>query len=93
VKPKTEKENKHGLYTIWDDVQKTDTPICGVYLTYEELSVLTANNHTITVAFPLTVGFDMLLKLQGFSLFPNCVFGGLALVTKVNPDSIVWALY
>jgi hypothetical protein len=91
MKPQTEKSNKHGSYTLWEHVQAADESMCGVYLTYEELNVLTANSHTLRIGFPLTIGFDMLLKLQAFNLFPNCVFGDLALVCKVTPDSLVWS--
>jgi hypothetical protein len=55
MKPQTEKSNKHGSYTDWKDVQKADESICGVYLTYEELDVLTANSRTLKIGFPLTV--------------------------------------
>jgi hypothetical protein len=75
MKPKTEKTNKHGSYSNWDDIQAAGESICGAYLTYEELNVLTANNHILTVEFSLTIGFDIPLKLQVFNLFPNCVFG------------------
>jgi hypothetical protein len=91
MKPHTEKSNKHGLYSLWEDIEKADESMCGVYLTYEELSILTANNHTIRIGFPLTIGFDMLLKLQSFDMFPNCAFGDLQLVIKVNPNALVWS--
>jgi hypothetical protein len=40
---------------------------------------------------PVTIGFDMLLPLQGFNLFPNGIFGDLALIIKVILNSLVWA--
>jgi hypothetical protein len=33
----------------------------------------------------------MLLPLQAFNLFPNCIFGDLSLIVKVNPNALVWA--
>ncbi|GHU18474.1 hypothetical protein FACS189472_06850 [Alphaproteobacteria bacterium] len=92
MKPQIEKSNKDGSYSLWDDVVKGDESVCGVYLTYAELRTqLTAENHRIHVQFPVTIGFDMLLPLQGFNLFPNALFGDLSLVIKVNPNALVWA--
>jgi hypothetical protein len=39
----------------------------------------------------VTIGFDMLLPLQGFNLFPNGIFGDLSAVIKVNPNAMVWS--
>jgi hypothetical protein len=33
MKPMIEKSNKHGSYSLWEDVQKADEGVCGVYLT------------------------------------------------------------
>jgi hypothetical protein len=91
VKPHTEKSNKRGSYSLWEDVVKADESVCGVYLTYEYLaSQLSPTNNQIKVTFPVTIGFDMLLPLQGFNLFPNCIFGDLSLVIKTNPNALVW---
>jgi hypothetical protein len=63
-----------------------------VYLTYDFLaSQLTADNKKIHIQFPVTIGFDMLLPLQAFNLFPNCIFGDLSLIVKVNPNALVWS--
>ncbi|GHU18849.1 hypothetical protein FACS189472_07770 [Alphaproteobacteria bacterium] len=92
MKPQIEKSNKHGSYSLWEDVVKGDESVCGVYFTYAELKKqLTADNHRIRVQFPVTIGFDMLLPLQGFNLFPNALFGDLSLVIKINPNALVWA--
>jgi hypothetical protein len=92
MKPQIEKSNKHGSYSLWEDVSKADESVCGVYVTYQELKEqLTADNHRIHIQFPVTIGFDMLLPLQGFNMFPNSLFGDLSLVIKVNPNALVWA--
>lgn len=92
MKPQIEKSNKHGSYSLWEDVVKGDESVCGIYLTYTELRAqLTAENHRIHIQFPVTIGLDMLLPLQGFNLFPNALFGDLSLVIKVNPNALVWA--
>ncbi|GHU19232.1 hypothetical protein FACS189472_08720 [Alphaproteobacteria bacterium] len=92
MKPQIEKSNKHGSYSLWEDVVKGDESVCGVFLTYAQLRTqLTADNHRLHIQFPVTIGFDMLLPLQGFNLFPNALFGDLSLVIKVNPNALVWA--
>ncbi|GHU19202.1 hypothetical protein FACS189472_08640 [Alphaproteobacteria bacterium] len=90
MKPQTEEGNKHGSYSLWDDAVKGDESICGIYLTYEELSALTVDNNKIRVQFPVTIGFDMLLPLQGFNLSLNALFGDLTLVIKTNLNALVW---
>ncbi|GHU24399.1 hypothetical protein FACS189472_17380 [Alphaproteobacteria bacterium] len=37
MKPQIEKSNKHGSYSLWEDVVKGDESVCGIYLTYAEL--------------------------------------------------------
>jgi hypothetical protein len=34
VKSKAQKENKRGEYTLWENVQKHDPSICGLYISY-----------------------------------------------------------
>jgi hypothetical protein len=91
MKPQIEKKNKKGSYSLYEDVIRADPGVCGVYLTYQQLiEALTADSHRIHIKFPVTIGFDMLLPLQGFNLFPNSIFGDLSLVIKVNPNALVW---
>ncbi|GHU18103.1 hypothetical protein FACS189472_05940 [Alphaproteobacteria bacterium] len=92
MKPQIEKSNKHGSYSLWQDVVKTDESVCGVYISYEEMATqLTGGATRLRVKFPVTIGFDMLLPLQGFNLFPNALFGDLSLVIKINPNALVWS--
>jgi hypothetical protein len=92
MKPQTEKSNKHGSYSLWEDVAAADESVCGIYLTYEQLKEqLTVDNKILHFKFPVTIGFDMLLPLQGFNLFPNSLFGDLSLIIKVNSNALVWA--
>jgi hypothetical protein len=42
------------------------------------------------VQFPVAIGFDTLLLLQGFNLLPNGIFGDLAMIIKVIPNALVW---
>jgi hypothetical protein len=92
MKPQHEKSNKHGSYSLWEDVVKGDESVCGIYLSYEQLAAqLTPTNDILRITFPVTIGFDMLLPLQGFNLFPNSLFGDLNLIIKVSPNGLVWA--
>jgi hypothetical protein len=92
MKPMIEKSNKHGSYSLWEDVQKADESVCGVYLTYSYLrSQLSGDNKKVKISFPVTIGFDMLLPLPGFNFFPNSIFGKLDLIIKVSPHALVWA--
>jgi hypothetical protein len=81
MKGEFEKENKHGSYSLHEAVLRADESICGVYLTYAQLAE----------QLSVTIGFDMLLPLQGFNLYPNGIFGDLALIIKVIPNALVWA--
>jgi hypothetical protein len=92
MKGESEKKNKHSSYSLHEEILRADESICGVYLTYEQLAAqLSSTNNRVHVNFPVTIGFDMLLPLQGFNLFPNGLFGDLALIIKVTPNALVWA--
>jgi hypothetical protein len=92
MKPQIEKSNKHGSYSLWEDVARGDESVCGIYITYHDLQAqLNATNNILHVTFPVTIGFDMLLPLQAFNLFPNCFFGNLNLIVKVSPNALVWS--
>ncbi|MDR0831400.1 MAG: hypothetical protein LBM99_00710, partial [Bacillales bacterium] len=57
MKPQSEKANKHGSYSLWEDVERADESVCGVYLSYEQLAAqLTETNNILHVQFPVTVG-------------------------------------
>jgi hypothetical protein len=72
MKPHIEKDNKHGSYSLWENVIKGDESMCGIYLTYAQLrEQLTGDSKRLHICFPVTIGFDMLLPLQGFNLFTN----------------------
>jgi hypothetical protein len=92
MKPAIEKANKHGSYSEWDNVQKADESVCGVYITYQDLiTQIRGNGGKVKVNFDVTIGFDMFVPTQGFNLFPNCLFGDIAAVIKLNPNALVWA--
>jgi hypothetical protein len=92
MKGESEKKSKHSSYSLHEEVLCTDESICGVYLTYAQLAEqLSATNNRVHVQFPVTIGFDMLLPLQGLNLFPTGIFGDLALIIKVIPNALVWA--
>jgi hypothetical protein len=92
MKPAIEKANKHGSYSEWDAVQKADESICGIYITYQDLiTQIRNNNGKVKINFDITIGFDMFIPTQGFNLFPNCIFGDISAVIKLNPNALVWA--
>jgi hypothetical protein len=92
MKPQIEKSNKPSSYSLWEDVVCADEGVCGIYVTYQQLvESLTPDSHRLHIKWPVTIGFDMLLPLQGFNMFPNCLFGDLSLVIKVSPNALVWA--
>jgi hypothetical protein len=92
MKGESEKKNKHSSYSLHEEVLCNDESVCGVYLTYAQLAEqLSTTNNKVHVQFPVTIGFDMLLPLQGFNLFPNGIFGDLALIIKVIPKALAWA--
>jgi hypothetical protein len=73
-------------------VQKGDESVCGIYITYQDLiTQINANGGKVKINFDITIGFDMFVPTQGFNLFPNCIFGDLCAVIKLNPNALVWA--
>ncbi|GHU21078.1 hypothetical protein FACS189472_13460 [Alphaproteobacteria bacterium] len=93
MKPEIEKQNKSSSYSLWENVIKADESVCGTYVDYNRLiqHLNATGNNIIHIEFPVTIGFDMLLPLQSFNFFPNCLFGDLTLIIKTNPNAMVWA--
>jgi hypothetical protein len=90
MKGESEKKNRYSSYSLHEEGLRADESIRGVYLMYVQLAEeLSTTNNKIHVQFPVAIGFDMLLPLQGFSMFPNGIFGDFAVIIKVTPNALV----
>jgi hypothetical protein len=91
MKPAATKKNKANTHSLWEDVHKHNNSVCGKYLSMWELYQQSTNpNNTITIDFPVIIGFDDLLPFQNFGDFPSCVLGDFRLIIRVSPDALVW---
>jgi hypothetical protein len=92
MKPKSEKQNRGGTYSLWPDVWNHDEAVCGTYLSINDIhKQFATNNGKLFLNFPLIIPFDNILPLQAFSDFPNGIFGDLQLVIYLSADAMVMA--
>jgi hypothetical protein len=90
-KTKSQKENKRGEYTLWENVHKYDPSICKTYVWYYVWMQQQASSHqTVTVSFPMMVAYDNLVFFENFYGNMNFIYGELELNAKVSPNVLVW---
>jgi len=86
-KPRSEKNNRKHIHTLYDSVEKFDTSICGAYVKISDIKA----NTPITINIPLSIPFDDILCFTGFVDYPNKLFGELVFKFRINMRSLVYA--
>jgi hypothetical protein len=68
VRSHSQRENKRGCYTLWENVQKHDPSVCGTYISYWDLwlQMQTLCNQQINISFPVVIWYDSLVFLENF---------------------------
>jgi hypothetical protein len=86
-KPRSEKNNRKHIHSLWENVHTSDGSYCGVTFSMGELK---DSNNNITVKFQVSIPHDDILALSAMDDFPNGIFGDLKIRFRVNPDAFVF---
>ncbi len=86
-KPRSEKNNRKHIHSLYESTHKFDTSVCGVYIPISKIKA----NVPLTVDIPLSIPFDDILCLSGFVDYPNKIFGELVFKFRLNMRSLVYA--
>lgn len=89
---KRKKNNHKHVYSLYDNVQKMDTSIAGVYIPYSDLAALGSTNRNYTIEIPVNIPINSILPFEYFTTYPNALFGELRIVFHINPDAFVFAV-
>ncbi|KAA6399672.1 MAG: hypothetical protein EZS28_004805 [Streblomastix strix] len=94
IKPKSEKNNKKFVHSLYQNVRKDDISCCGRYLSIKEISEVlapqTSSPYAMPVGFTISIPLDDLLIFFAFSEYPNSLFGDLKIKFKINPSAFVF---
>ncbi|KAA6312181.1 MAG: hypothetical protein EZS28_055974, partial [Streblomastix strix] len=95
IKPKSEKNNRKHIHSLYENIHKFDTSACGTYITMREIeeAIGTQTNvpYLMPVRFRVSVSLDDLLIFSAFTDYPNGMFGDLKIKFKINPNAFVFA--
>ncbi|KAA6403791.1 MAG: hypothetical protein EZS28_000684 [Streblomastix strix] len=95
VKPRSEKNNRKHIHSLYENIHKYDTSACGIYVTKREIEEAIKDQvsipFTIPIRFRLSFPLDDILVFSGFTDYPNSLFGDLKIKFKINPNAFVFA--
>ncbi|KAA6309703.1 MAG: hypothetical protein EZS28_056453, partial [Streblomastix strix] len=95
VKPRSEKNNRKHIHSLYDNIHKYDTSACGTYVTIREIEEAIKDQvsvpYTMPIRFRLSIPLDDILIFSGFTDYPNSLFGDLKIKFKINPNAFVFA--
>ncbi|KAA6354316.1 MAG: hypothetical protein EZS28_050157 [Streblomastix strix] len=95
VKPRSEKNNRKHIHSLYDNIHKYDTSACGTYVTIREIEEAIKDQvsvpYTMPIRFRLSIPLDDILIFSGFTDYPNSLFGDLKIKFKINPKAFVFA--
>lgn len=89
---KRKKNNHKHVYSLYENIQKMDTSVAGVYIPYSDLANLGSTNRNYTIEIPFNIPINSILPFEYFTTYPNALFGELRIVFHVNPDAFVFAV-
>ncbi|KAA6382225.1 MAG: hypothetical protein EZS28_022249 [Streblomastix strix] len=94
IKPKSEKNNRKHIRSLYENIHNFDTSACGTYICMREIEELTENQtavpYTIPIRFRVSIPLDDLLIFSAFTDYPNGLFGVLKIKFKINPHAFVF---
>ncbi|KAA6402987.1 MAG: hypothetical protein EZS28_001492 [Streblomastix strix] len=95
VKPRSEKNNRKHIHSLYENIHKYDTSACGTYVTIREIEEAIKDQvsvpYTMPIRFRLSIPLDDILIFSGFTDYPNSLFGDLKIKFKINPNAFVFA--
>ncbi|KAA6361475.1 MAG: hypothetical protein EZS28_042998 [Streblomastix strix] len=95
IKPKSEKNNRKLIHSLYENIHKFDTSVCGIYITMREIEEAIGQQtnapYLMPVRFRISVHLDDLLIFSAFTDYPNGMFGDLKIKFKINPNAFVFA--
>ncbi|KAA6382374.1 MAG: hypothetical protein EZS28_022100 [Streblomastix strix] len=94
IKPKSEKNNRKHIHSLYGNIHNFDTSACGTYISMREIEELIGNQtavpYTIPIRFRVSIPLDDLLIFSAFNDYPNGLFGDLKIKFKINPHAFVF---
>ncbi|KAA6384310.1 MAG: hypothetical protein EZS28_020164 [Streblomastix strix] len=95
VKPKSEKNNRKHIHSLYENIYKYDASACGTYVTIREREEAIKDQvsipYTILIRFRLSIPLDDILVFNGFTDYHNSLFGDFKIKIKINPNAFVFA--
>ncbi|KAA6381851.1 MAG: hypothetical protein EZS28_022623 [Streblomastix strix] len=95
VKPRSEKNNKKHIHSLYENIHKNDTSAYGTNVTIREIGETIKDQvsvpYTLPIRFRLSIPLDDNLVFSGFTDYPNSLFGDLKIKFKINPNAFVFA--
>ncbi|KAA6363200.1 MAG: hypothetical protein EZS28_041273, partial [Streblomastix strix] len=95
IKPKSEKNNRKHIHSLFENIYKFDTSACVIYITMREIEEAIADQgnvpYKMPVRFKVSVSLDDLLIFSAFVDYPNGMFGDLKIKFKIDPSAFVYA--
>ncbi|KAA6380703.1 MAG: hypothetical protein EZS28_023768, partial [Streblomastix strix] len=95
VKPRSEKNNRKHIHSLYENIHKYDTSACGTYVTIREIEEAIKDQisvpYTMPIRFRLSIPLDDILIFSGFTDYSNSLFGDLKIKFKINPNAFVIA--
>ncbi|KAA6396123.1 MAG: hypothetical protein EZS28_008354 [Streblomastix strix] len=95
VKPRSEKNNRKHIHSLYENIHKYDISACGTYVTIREIEEAIKDQvsfpYTMPIRFRLSIPLDDILIFSGFTDYPNSLFGDLKIKFKINPNAFVFA--
>ena len=83
----TKRENKSGMYSLWEDVWKKSPFVCGNYI---PLSEIRRNNGVGTFRYKYSIPINDILAFQAIDMFPSSIMGTLKLIMSFQFLGAVW---
>jgi hypothetical protein len=87
---KAAKNGAKYVHSLYRNVQKMDTAVCGVYVPLYDL--IEADGGVINIQFPICIPFNHILPFQAWDIFPNGVFDEIKMDIDLTPNSLVYCM-
>jgi len=83
----TKRENKPGMYSLYDDVWNKNPFVCGNYICMRDIR---RNNGVGSFRFKYLIPINDILAFQALDMFPSSIMGVLSLIISFQFAGAVW---
>ncbi|KAA6360909.1 MAG: hypothetical protein EZS28_043564 [Streblomastix strix] len=94
VKPRSEKNNRKHIHSLYENTHKYDTSACGTYVTIGEIEEAIKDQVSIPFIIPmrfrLSIPLHDILVFSWFTDYPNSLFGDLKIELKINSNAFIF---